>query len=116
MSDRQSKAKGDHGMTTTWKEVRAKRYGSDADAETRIRTHRDRAVAETLEYTLAELRRARELTQTELARTLDLAQSNVSRIENVTPELATLRRYIEGLGGHLELFAVFDDERFPIIV
>lgn len=103
-------------MTTSWKEVRAKRYDGDADAEARIRKHRDAAVADTVEFSLAELRRARQLTQIELAAALKLAQSNVSRIENVTPELDTIRRYIEALGGHLELVAVFDDERFPISV
>ena len=31
-------------------------------------------------------------------------------------ELSTLRSYIEALGGHLEISAVFDGERFPVAV
>jgi hypothetical protein len=41
----------------------------------------------------------------------------VSRIENVTPEVTTIRRYVESLGGHLEVTAVFDNgDRYPIAV
>lgn len=68
--------------------------------------------AEVHAYRLAELRRLRESTQAELAESAGLVQPAVSRLErdadpNVT--LRTLRRYVEGLGGHLELAAVFDD-------
>lgn len=63
-------------------------------------------------YRLSELRRLREQTQLEVAEAAGIAQPVVSRLErddepNVT--LRTLRRYVEGLGGHPELTAVFDD-------
>lgn len=62
------------------------------------------------EITLAELRRAREFTQTQLAAALDVRQPAVSKIERQTDlYVSTMRSYIEALGGRLELVAVFDD-------
>jgi hypothetical protein len=81
----------------------------------RIARERSEAVAEIVEYTLGELRRARKITQDELARLMATTQPNVSRIERGGEmELSTLRSYIEALGGRLEITAVFDDERFPV--
>ncbi len=83
----------------------------------RIARHRNEAVAEVVDYTLNELRRARKITQNELARLMATTQPNVSRIENGREmELSTLRGYVEALGGHLEVSAVFDDERFPVTI
>ncbi len=81
----------------------------------RIARERATAVAEIVEYTLGELRRARLITQVELARLMATTQPNVSRIEKGREmELSTLRSYIEALGGTLEVTAVFDDGRFPV--
>lgn len=64
----------------------------------------DRAV------TLAELRKALDMTQVQLANSLGLNQSGVSRIEHQTDVfLSTMRSYVEALGGRLELSAIFDD-------
>ncbi len=83
----------------------------------RIARHRAEAVAEIVDYTLNELRRARKITQDELARLMETTQPNVSRIEKGREmELSTLRSYVEALGGHLEVTAVFEDERFPVTV
>ena len=83
----------------------------------RIARHRSEAVAEVVDYTLNELRRARKITQGELARLMATTQPNVSRIENGREmELSTLRGYVEALGGHLEVAAVFEDERFPVTI
>jgi transcriptional regulator with XRE-family HTH domain len=61
-------------------------------------------------HTLGEVRRARALTQVELARKLGLAQASVSKVEGQADlYLSTLRRYIEAMGGYLELRAVFPD-------
>jgi len=50
------------------------------------------------------------LTQVELARKLGLAQATVSKVEGQADlYLSTLRRYIEAMGGYLELRAVFPD-------
>ena len=67
------------------------------------------------EITLAELRRAREFTQTQLAAALEVRQPAVSKIERQTDlYVSTMRSYIEALGGRLELVAVFDDGAVPI--
>lgn len=58
---------------------------------------------------LAELRESRGLTQRQLAERLGVSQVNVSRIERAEDtQLSTINRYVEALGGHLELRAVFD--------
>lgn len=68
------------------------------------------AEADRFEQTLAELRRAREFTQTTLGQALGVTQAQVSRIENQTDlYLSTLQNYLEAMGGHLELVGVFDD-------
>jgi transcriptional regulator with XRE-family HTH domain len=62
------------------------------------------------ELSLAELRRARHLTQTQLASALGMTQPGISRIERQTDVyLSTLRTFVEALGGELQLKAVFPD-------
>jgi hypothetical protein len=66
---------------------------------------------------LAELRKSRDVTQIALAAQLGITQGNVSRIEGRSElYLSTLRSYIEALGGHLEIAAVFGDDRIPVAV
>ncbi len=65
--------------------------------------------------TLAQLRRSRHVTQVQLAETLAISQGNVSRLEARSDVyLSTLRSYVEALGGHLEIAAVFDDDRVAV--
>jgi DNA-binding XRE family transcriptional regulator len=67
------------------------------------------------ELSLADLRRARDLTQAELAYTLKTTQSGVSRIERESDlYVSTLRKYVEAMGGQLEIRAVFPDADVPI--
>lgn len=67
------------------------------------------------EASLADIRKALELTQQQLAASLGLAQPGISRIENETDLfVSTLRNYVEALGGELEITAVFEDMRIPI--
>jgi DNA-binding Xre family transcriptional regulator len=64
---------------------------------------------------LADLRRSRHVTQVQLAEELGISQGNVSRLEGRSDiYLSTLRSYVQALGGHLEVAAVFDDERYPV--
>lgn len=59
---------------------------------------------------LHELRRARELSQVALAEALDATQPEISKIEHRTDlYVSTLRRYIEAMGGRLDIVAHFPD-------
>ena len=59
---------------------------------------------------IAKLRKDRELTQKELAEIMEIRQSAISQIENQEDVLVkTLERYIQALGGELELRAKFPD-------
>lgn len=63
------------------------------------------------------LRETLALTQEEVAQKAGMTQPQVSQLEgrdNV--QLATLQRYIEGVGGHLEIFAVINGQRIPLLV
>ena len=72
----------------------------------------EKRVGKTLErMALHELRHARRLNQMQVATGLNSAQSEVSKIENrADMHVSTLRQYIEALGGHLEMQAVFPDQ------
>jgi len=59
---------------------------------------------------LHELRNARELTQGALAEQLKLEQPAVSKLERRTDMyVSTLRKYIEAMGGELEIIAHFPE-------
>ena len=77
--------------------------------------HRFVALVDTGANTTAVTSRVVNLTQTELARRLDRAQASVSAMETAADNLvSTLRMAVEGMGGHLEVTAVFDNERIPL--
>ncbi len=64
---------------------------------------------------LDELRKARQMTQIKLAEALGVNQSEVSKIEHRTDlYVSTLTEYVEALGGHLEIRAVFPDREMLI--
>lgn len=66
---------------------------------------------------LYELRRARDVSQASLAEQLDVTQSAISKFEHGDdPRISTLRDYVAGLGGHLELRARFEDEDIVLSV
>jgi DNA-binding Xre family transcriptional regulator len=66
---------------------------------------------------LADIRQSRNVTQIQLAAQLGITQGNVSRLEGRSEiYLSTLRHYIEALGGHLEIAAVFGEDRVPVAV
>ena len=59
---------------------------------------------------LDELRMAREWTQQQLAQVLEMNQAAVSKMERRTDMyISTLGKFIEAMGGHLEIRAVFPD-------
>lgn len=63
-----------------------------------------------VEMTLAELRQQRGKTQVDVAQSLGIQQPNVAQLEKREDiYLSTLRKYVEVLGGRLELTAHFPD-------
>ena len=71
-------------------------------------------VLELEEMSLADVRKAQNLTQAELAKKLGLRQATISEVESRSDlYMSTLRKHVEALGGALELVAVFPN-RPPI--
>lgn len=98
----------------TTKSFRELRRPVDADPTRRARVD-DYKRAMRAAVALGELRASRDVTQQQLAGPLDTTQPNVSRIEHQDDlYLSTLRSYVEALGGHLELRAVFPDQTFVL--
>ena len=97
-------------MATKWTSLKAK---MDPAARARV----DARVRSTLAaMPLAEIRKAAGLTQAELAERLQTGQGSVSKLENAADMyLTTLRRYVEALGGELQLTAKFPDGREMLI-
>jgi DNA-binding XRE family transcriptional regulator len=95
-----------------WADVRATKVPGDQEPAIAagVRALRD-AIA------LKELRSSKGITQVELAERLGKSQGNVSELERRDDlYLSSLREYVEALGGHLEVAAVFEDERTTIAV
>ena len=66
--------------------------------------------------TLKDLRQAVEQTQEDLASALGVGQDSISRLEQRSDMLlSTLRRYVESMGGTLELVAQFPN-RPPVVI
>lgn len=62
------------------------------------------------EKSLRQIRKAREYSQVTLAEILSMNQGDLSKFERRTDAyLSTIRRYIEAMGGTLELIATFPD-------
>ncbi len=98
-------------MATTLKEKIAQ---LDPDHQAEIAAEFERSHAEYL--TLKDLRKARKLTQVRLAETLGQKQASIAKLEKRTDLLlSTLRRYIEGMGGKLNLSVEFPD-RPPVLL
>jgi transcriptional regulator len=69
-----------------------------------------RARALLKEMSLAQLRKARELSQLDMAAKLKTTQSSISRLEHQADMyLSTLREYVEASGGHLDLIVRYRD-------
>lgn len=69
--------------------------------------------------TLRTVREATGRTQVDIAQESQIDQADVSRLENRADfddcQVATLRRYVAALGGHLELVARFGDKRISLV-
>lgn len=64
------------------------------------------------EITLQEMRKALAISQTEMAERLELGQGDISKFERREDVyVSSVRRYIEAMGGKLELIAKFPERR-----
>jgi len=92
-----------------WDELR-KQIDADPARRAKVEEHKTAM--------LGELRRKLDLTQAIVADRLDVTQENVSQIERGEADvrLSTLSRYIEALGGHLEVRAAFPEETVALSV
>jgi DNA-binding Xre family transcriptional regulator len=64
---------------------------------------------------LEELRKAREMTELQLGEVLGIHHSEVSKIEHRADIcVSTLVEYVEALGGHLEIRAIFPDREVRV--
>lgn len=87
--------------TKRWKKIEKGLFTGNEVAEAERFAER-----EVLEMNLRELRQAAGRTQEEVARGAKMKQSELSRAERREDHLlSTLRRYVEGLGGELEVVA-----------
>jgi transcriptional regulator with XRE-family HTH domain len=78
------------------------------ERQDKIKALAEKLIAE--EKTLRQIRKAREFSQVTLAELLGMNQGDLSRFERRTDAyLSTIRRYIEAMGGSLELIATFPD-------
>lgn len=95
-----------------WHTIRAQKL-SEAQLE-----NIDAAIEEELlELDLRELREVSGLTQVELAARVGITQSELSKLERRNNQrVATLRRYVQALGGTLELTAVVNGKRIRMTV
>ncbi|MBK8010141.1 MAG: helix-turn-helix transcriptional regulator [Deltaproteobacteria bacterium] len=74
------------------------------------------AIAEVRELTLRQLREESGKTQAELAELAEVTQSTLSRIERREDNpIQALRRYVEALGGELEVVAVLGNKRVRLL-
>ncbi|HEV2999564.1 MAG TPA: helix-turn-helix domain-containing protein [Solirubrobacteraceae bacterium] len=90
-----------------WKDIRARRVAAEPQLDDRIAD--ERRALEVVQR-LAAARDARRVTQSGLAARMGVSQPNVSRIEREADiRLSTLHRYVEALGGRLQIAAVFED-------
>src|SRR5438445_9797652 len=91
-----------------WEDVARARVGTEKLEELRGQARAELA----LEMNLPELRKALGRTQLEVADAAEMAQAKVSEFERRDDHmLSVLRRYIEALGGELEVSAIFADKR-----
>jgi predicted transcriptional regulator len=97
-------------MNKAWKALKQSRLSAAAQARVRARVK-----ANVEELTLKAMRQELELTQAEVGRSAEMTQSELSRLESRSDHLtSTLRRYVEALGGKLEISAVFGERRVKL--
>jgi predicted transcriptional regulator len=96
--------------TRRWEDIKRRRYTPEEIAQIKEEAH-----AEVVRLTLRELREAAGKTQADLAPLTEMTQSELSKVERrADHRLSTLRRYVEALGGELEIAAVIGNQRIVL--
>ena len=94
-----------------WSDIKAAKMTPE-----QIKRTRAAARAELLALSLKDLREASGRTQAELAELAEMTQSALSRIERREDNpVNALRRYVEALGGRLEVVAVLGNKRVTLL-
>ena len=86
--------------------------------EARVKKLKNQLLVRNSAARLAELRKGHVLTQKELARKVGIDQAHISRIERgkfFELEFSTLQRYIEALGGKIEVRARFGENSLLLL-
>jgi transcriptional regulator with XRE-family HTH domain len=92
---------------TNWRELRSRSIEGRPGADKRVNAYKRLMELDTQ---LSKLRELRGASQAALADSLAVSQPNVSRIEREDDlRVSTLGRYVEALGGELEIRAHFPD-------
>lgn len=106
-----------------WADVKAhadeirRKHGLPVRSDEERLAARARMLDEARAWRLAEVRRAQDRTQRELAEVMGVSEPRVSQIENGQLDsvaVATLRSYVEALGGKLRVIADFDDSVYLV--
>ena len=95
-----------------WKDIKAERFTPDEVEKIRLE-----ALRELVDSDLRALREAAGLTQEEIAERTQMDQSQISRLERQgDARLSILKRYVEALGGELNLVATLRGKtvRLPV--
>jgi transcriptional regulator with XRE-family HTH domain len=96
---------------TKWRDLKRRRFTPE-----QIERIDREARAESVTLTLRQLREEAGMTQVEMAGLADITQSALSRIERREDQsVETVRRYVEALGGELELVAVMGNKRIKLL-
>ena len=96
--------------TRTWKSVKQGRLSAPAAARVKARVEE-----EVRTLTLKALRNELAVTQAALAGSAEMTQSELSRLESrADHRVSSLRRYVEALGGELEITAIIGGRRVKL--
>jgi DNA-binding XRE family transcriptional regulator len=94
-----------------WSEIKAQKMSPD-----RVARVRKEAAEELRALTLRQLREEAGKTQVEMADLVEVTQSALSRMERREDNpIDALRRYVEALGGELEVVAVLGNKRVKLL-
>lgn len=109
--------------TVRWEDVKRRIHEERVAAGLPVRSPEekqaamDQLLAEVRAYRLAEIRAEQELTQRDVATSMGVSAPRVSAIENGEvdrTEIATMRSYVQALGGRLRVVADFGDTEYTV--